>query len=108
MTNKEVRNRIQNAVGVHDDLLLNHGKEKKTQMVWHISRSSGMAKTILQGIVEGARKRGRQKKRWEDNIKEWTGMGFGDSLREAEDREGWKGIVATSSVVPRRPPRLRD
>ena len=35
-------------------------------------------------------------------------MGFGDSLRAAEDREGWKGTVATSSVVPRRPPRLRD
>ena len=67
-----------------------------------------MAKTILQGTVKGARRRGRQKKRCEDNIKEWTGMGFGDSLRTAEDREGWKGIVATPSVVPRRPPRLRD
>ena len=67
-----------------------------------------MVKTILQGTVKGARRRGRQKKRWEDNIKEWTGMEFGDSLRAAEDREGWKGIVATSSVVPRRPLRLRD
>ena len=68
-----------------------------------------MAKTVLQGIVKGAkgaRRIGRQKKRWEDNIKEWTGMGFGDSLRAAEDREGWKGIVA--AMVPRRPPRLRD
>ena len=36
------------------------------------------------------------------------GMGFGDSLRAAEDREGWKGIATKSSVVPRRPPRLRD
>ena len=35
-------------------------------------------------------------------------MGFGDSLRAAEDREEWKGIVAMSSVVPRRPPRLWD
>ena len=43
---------------------------------------------------------GRQKNRWEDNINEWTGMGFGDSLSAAEDREGWKCIVATSSVVP--------
>ena len=42
------------------------------------------------------------------SIKEWTGMEFGDSLRAAEDREGWKGIVAMSSVVPRRPLRLRD
>ena len=107
VTNEEVRNRIQNAIGVHDDLLT-MVKKRKLRWYGHISRSSGMEKTILQGTVKGARRRGRQKKRWEDNIKEWTGMGFGDSLRAAEDREGWKGIVAMSSVVPRRPPRLRD
>ena len=33
VTNEEVRNRIQNASGVHNDLL-NHGKEKETQMLW--------------------------------------------------------------------------
>ena len=105
--NEEVRNRIQNATGVHDDLLT---MAKKWKLTWygHISRSSGMAKTILQGTVKGARRRGRQKKRWEDNIKEWTGLRFGDSLRAAEDREGWKNTVAKSSVVPRRPLRLRD
>ena len=107
VTNEEVRSRIQNAIGVHDDLLT-MVKKRKLRWYGHISRSSGMAKTILQGTVKGARRRGRQKKRWDYNIKEWTGMGFGDSLRAAEDREGWKGIVATSSVVPRRPPRLRD
>ena len=32
VTNEEVRNRIQNAIGVHDDLLT--GKETETQMVW--------------------------------------------------------------------------
>ena len=98
--NEEVRSRIQNAIGVHDDLLT-MVKKQKLRWYGHISRSSGMAKTILQGTVKGTRWRGRQKKRWEDNIKEWTGMGFGDSLRAAEDREGWKGIVAMSSVVPR-------
>ena len=106
VTNEEVRNRIQNATGVHDDLTM--VKKRKLRWYGHISRSSGMAKTILQGTVKGAKRRGRQKKRWEDNIKEWTGMGFGDSLRAAEDSERWKGIVATSSVVSRRPPRLRD
>ena len=79
MTNKEVRNRIQNAIGVHDDLLT-MVKKRKFRWYGHISRSSGMAKTILQGTVKGARRKGRQKKRWEDNIKEWTGMEFGDSL----------------------------
>ena len=41
-------------------------KERKLRWYGHISRSSGMAKTVLQGTVKGARKRGRQKKRWED------------------------------------------
>ena len=106
VTNEEVRNRIQKAIGVHDDLLT-VVKKRKLRRYGHISRSSGMTKTILQGKVKGARKRGRQKKRWEDNIKKWTGMGFGDSLRAAEDREGWKGVVSTSSVVSRRPQRLK-
>ena len=90
---------IQNAIGVHDDLLT-MVKKRKLRWYGHISRSSGMAKIILKRTVKGARKRGRQKKRWEDYIKEWTGMEFGDSLRAAEDREGWKGIVAMWSVVP--------
>ena len=91
---------------MHDGLT----RVKKWKLRWygHIWRSSEMTKTILQGTVKGARRRGRQKKRWEDNMKEWTWMGFGDSLRAAEDQEGWKGIVAKSSMVPRRPPRLRD
>ena len=95
VTNEEVCNRIQNAIRMHDDLLTMVKKQNG-----HISRSSGMAKTILQGTVKGARRRGRLEKRWEDNIKEWTEMGFGYSLRAAEDREGWKGIVAMTSVVP--------
>ena len=65
-------------------------------------------KILWHGTVKGARRRGRQKKRWEYNIKEWTGMESGDSLMAAEDREGWKGIDAKLSVVPRRPPRLWD
>ena len=99
VTNAEVRNRIQNAIGVHD-VLLTMIKKRKLRWYGHILISSGMAKTILQGLVKGARRRERQKKRWEDNIKEWTGMGFGDSLRAAEGREGWKGIVATSLWCP--------
>ena len=56
--------------------------------------------------MKGKRNRGKQKKRWEDNIKEWIGMGFASSTRAAENRTGWNGIVASSSVVPRRPPKV--
>ena len=84
------------------DELLTLVKKRKLRWFGHVSKSSGLAKTILQGTVKGQRKRGRQKKRWEDNIKEWTGMDFASSTRAAENRTRWKGIVASSSVVPRR------
>ena len=64
VTNEEVRNRLQNATGVHDDLTM--VKKRKLRWYGHISRSSGMAKTILQETVKGA----RHGKTWEDNIKE--------------------------------------
>ena len=59
-----------------------------------------MAKTILQETVKGARRRGRQKKRWEDNIKEWTGMGFGDSLMAAEDGKDGKVLLQCICGAP--------
>ena len=34
-----------------------------------------------------ARRRGRQRKRWEDNIREWTGLEFAKSQRAVENRE---------------------
>ena len=49
VTNEEVRNRIQNAIGLHDDLLTMVKKKNGDGWYGHISRSSGMAKTILQG-----------------------------------------------------------
>ena len=67
-----------------------------------------MAKTTLQGTIKGTRRRGRQRKRWEDNIKVWAGLEFSESVRAVEDREGWRRIVKTSSGVPERPSRFRD
>ena len=45
----------------------------------------------------------KNKKRWEDNIKEWIEMEFANSTRAAEDRTSWKGIVVKSSLTPYRP-----
>ena len=65
-------------------------------------------KNILQGTVKGGRKQGRQRKRWEDNIREWTGLEFGKSQRAVDNREKWRKLVVKSSVVPKQPLRLRD
>ena len=69
VTNEEVRAKIQQAIGPHEDLLT-IVKRRKLQWYGHVSRSSGLAKAIWQGTVKEGRRQGRQKKRWEDNIKE--------------------------------------
>ena len=69
VTNEEVLAKIQQATGPHEDHLT-IVKRRKLQWYGHVSRSSGLAKTILQGTVKGGRREGRQRKRWEDNIRE--------------------------------------
>ena len=58
--------------------------------------------------MKGGRRQDRQKKRWEDNIREWTGLEFGRSHMAVENREKWRKLVVKSSAVPQRPWRLRD
>ena len=49
-TNEEVRAKIQQAIGPHEDLLT-MVKRRKLQWYGHVSRPSGLAETILQGTV---------------------------------------------------------
>ena len=94
VTNEEIRAKIQQAIGPHENFLT-IVKRRKVQWYGHVSRSSGRAKTILQGIVKGGRRQGRQRKRWQDNIREWTGLEFGKS-QGAVNREKWRKLVANS------------
>ena len=107
ISNAEVRNRTRQAIGPHKDLLTTV-KRRKLKRYGHVNRSSGVAKTIQQDTVQGGRRRGKQKKRWENNIPELTGMTLGAAMRKAERREEWRELVARSSVAPQRPTRLRD
>ena len=55
VTNEEVRAKIQQATGPYEDLLI-IVKKHKLQWYGHVSHSSGLAKTILQGTVKGGRR----------------------------------------------------
>ena len=107
ITNEEVKARIGNAIGPYEDLLTSM-KRRKLKWYGHVTRSSGLAKTILQGTVQGGRRRGRQRKRWEDNIKEWTSLEWNMLLRKAENREEWRKLAVKPTVVSQRSARLRD
>ena len=92
VTNEEVRAKIQQAIGPHEDLLT-IVKRRKLQWYGLVSRSSGLAKTILQGTMKGRRRQGRQRNRLVDNIREWTGLEFGKSQRAVEKRRKWRKLV---------------
>ena len=55
VTNEEVRAKIQQAIGLHEDLLTIVNR-RKLQWYDQVSRLSGLAKTILQGTVNGGKK----------------------------------------------------
>ena len=92
VTNEEVHNRIQQAIGPYEDLITTV-KGRKLKWYGHVSRTSSLTKTILQGTVRLARRRGRQRKRWEDNVREWTGLDFSDTQRAADGRQRWRQLV---------------
>ena len=107
ITNVEVKRQIKQAIGEYVDLL-SIVKKRKLRWYGHVTRSNGLAKTILQGTVQGTRKRGRQRKRWEDNIVEWTGQSLATCLRRAENREQWRKKVESSLVATQWSKRLSD
>ena len=86
VTNEEVRAKIQQAIGLHEDLLI-IVKRCKLQWYGYVFRSSGPDKTILQGTVKGGRRQSRQRKRWEDSIRDWRGLEFAKSQRAVDNKE---------------------
>ena len=103
-TNEFVRATIKKKVGKQEELL---STIKRRKMAWfgHVTRHQTLSKTILQGTVPGSRKRGRQRKQWMDNIREWTGRKDEELIRTAEDRHAWRLLTRTSSKAPLRPSR---
>ena len=89
----------QNPAGNRTTRRPDHHKRRKLQWYGHVFHSSDLAKKGREG---------RQRKRWEDKIREWTGLEFGRSQRAVENRRKWRKLVAKSYVVRQRPSRLRD
>ena len=109
VTNEEVRAEIQQAIGPHEDLLT-IVRRRKLQCYGHVFRSSGPAKTILQS------ERGKKTRQTDEEVgRQYQGMDRPGvcQVQEGSGEQGkirgkWRKLVAKSSVVPRRPSRLRD
>ena len=107
VTNEEVRRKIQAAIGEYDELLT-LVKKRKLRWFGHVSRSSGLAKTILQGTVKGKEKeadRRRGGKTISKSGQEWTLPAQLGQLKTGQDG---KGLLRIHLWCPDDLPRLWD
>ena len=102
VTNVEVRRRVTCQIGPHSELLAKV-IEKKLKWFGHVIRSDTISKTILQGTVDGIRRRGRPKLQWQDNVVEWTGMDIVKEMRATMSREGLRKVIWNSTAPLRHP-----
>ena len=108
VTNEEVGRKIQAAIGEYHELLT-LVKKRKLRWFGHVSRSSGLAKTILQGTVKGKSKKEADRRRGGKTIsksgQEWTLPAHLGQLKTGQDG---KGLLQIHLWCPDDLPRLWD
>ena len=98
-TNEYVRGQVTILAGPQEPLLATV-KRRKLQWFGHTARHNSLSKTILQGTVEGGRRRGRPRKCWTDDVKAWTGLDMNSLLCEVKDRPKWRRTTVSASLMP--------
>jgi len=71
-------------------------KRRKLQYFGRVVRADNLCTHILHGIIAGNRRRGRPRRRWTDDIKQWTGISVADCVQRARDRSVWRSLVSVS------------
>ena len=99
LTNEEVRAKIQQAIGPHEDLLT-IVKSRKLHLYGHDSRSSSPAKTVLQGTVKvGREDRGRGGKTTSGNGQAWSSPSPSGQWRTGENGGNWCEIICGATTL---------
>ena len=98
-------------MGVGEDwvcLLRKSMSERKMRFFGHIVRKNGMEKRLMQGKMEGKRRRGRPATTWFHDLKEWTKLDIAGASQLATDRESWRKIIKVTAAQIAPPARERE
>jgi hypothetical protein len=93
VSNKKIREDIRRQITVVDKI-----KARKLQLFGHICRmgDNRLIKTVMLGRVDGVRKKRTTKRRWLDDIKDWSGLDIQQAVHMAQERTG----IWARKVVP--------
>ena len=91
-TNEWIREKLS-----EDRQLLNIIKIWKIRYYGHVTRkTSCLENVIVQGSISGSRSRGRQRRRWTEDIVDWTGLDINTAERLTADRYRWHHVLLTA------------
>ena len=76
--------------------------KQRLRYLGHILRADGMEKSVLLGLVEGNRRRGRPRVQWMDKVKKTTGMSVGMLKEMALDRPNWRVLTHDVTMARKR------
>jgi len=71
-------------------------KRRNLQYFGHVVRADNLCTYVLHGIGAGKRRRGRPRRRWTDDIKQWIGISVAEYVQHAKDRSAWRALVSVS------------
>jgi len=74
---------------------------RKLRYFGHIMRKEdgNLEKCIITGMAEGTRGRGRSRRAWSEDIKDWTHLSTEEALRMTRDHAAWRSVVHHAANV---------
>ena len=71
---------------------------KEDEVLWPHCPKNGIEKRLMQGKMEGKRRRGRPATNWFQDLKEWTKLDIAGASQLATDRERWRKIIKVTAA----------
>ena len=99
--------RVTELMGGRRELVEEIVKRRKLKHFGHQVRQEAMAKVMIEGKIEGQRRRGRPPRQWEDDLKEWSGVEWRlddgkvekSSKGEGRVEDGFAGLRASTALT---------